>query len=415
MKIIGLKVDGFRKLSAIEMTFADKGFTFIKGDNEQGKTSILDVIEWLFVGKKKLNQDIIQHGKEKAVGEIDLDEYTIKRITTKNSDRIEIKNKEGFQMTSKPQEFLDKLVNDLTFNPFPFINKTGIQKLEFMQNFLNIDTSGIDSKIIDYEAERTLCGREGKNLGEVQECEKVEPVSTAELFDKLDVVIEFNEKQKNIEKRIERLLESRSVHTKAIENYETEIREIKAKIKQEDEQIQNIDDKRRSEPKPKPLKSTASIDKEIQSVDEVNEKARKYVNYLSKKKEVEAKRSEYTNLSEKIRLKRNEKKEIYQKTNIGVEGLEIREDGVYFNNIYSENWSDSQKIKISLELCQLLKPELNAVFIDRGESLGIKVKKEIREWLADNNIQCVITVIADDIPKNIPSNVYYIEEGKIIK
>ena len=137
------------------------------------------------------------------------------------------------------------------------------------------------------------------------------------------------------------------------------------------EQIQNIDDKRRSEPKPKPLKSTASIDKEIQSVDEVNEKARKYVNYLSKKKEVEAKRSEYTNLSEKIRLKRNEKKEIYQKTNIGVEGLEIREDGVYFNNIYSENWSDSQKIKISLELCQLLKPELNAVFIDRGESLGI--------------------------------------------
>lgn len=40
LKLIGLQVDGFRKLNAIDMSFKLKGLTQIKGDNQQGKTKL---------------------------------------------------------------------------------------------------------------------------------------------------------------------------------------------------------------------------------------------------------------------------------------------------------------------------------------------------------------------------------------
>jgi Recombinational DNA repair ATPase (RecF pathway) len=182
MKIIGLKADGFRKLTAIEMKFNPDGTTVILGDNAQGKSSILDSIEYLFRGKTTVNDDIIQHSQDKMSAEIDLGEYIVKRVKTKKTDRLEIVNKEGFKLSDKPQAFLDRLINDLTFDPFPFLNKTGDQKLKFMMDFLMLDTAKIDEQIKQIETDRLICGREGKNLGEAVEVEKIEAVNIQDLL-----------------------------------------------------------------------------------------------------------------------------------------------------------------------------------------------------------------------------------------
>ena len=55
MKIIGLKVDGIRKLTAVEMQLKDKGLIPIKGKNKQGKSTLIDTVEWLIEGNKVAN------------------------------------------------------------------------------------------------------------------------------------------------------------------------------------------------------------------------------------------------------------------------------------------------------------------------------------------------------------------------
>ncbi|MCK4328754.1 AAA family ATPase [candidate division WOR-3 bacterium] len=447
MKIIGLKANGFRKLSAVELKFNENGITVIMGDNEQGKTSVLDTIEYLFRGKTMVNDDIIQHGQEKMSAEIDLDEYTIKRIKTKKTDRLEIVNKEGFKLADKPQSFLDRLINDLTFDPFPFLNKTGDQKLKFMMDFLKLDILDLDEQIKQTEIDRLVCGREGKKLGEAVEIEKVEPLAIQILLNKKTQVDKENDDlvekaRRKRDKKIEeahsfnkiqrRLLYDGETIANDIKRKESDIKVLYADLEQlkkdiaatEKEKIE-LTEKQKIIPEPKQEKNTdipvdqpvlidtESLSLDIQKAEETNIQAAKYQAYFEKKKTITAKRYEYDNLTTKIKSLRIDKIAKFRETDTGVQGLEIREDGLYFDDIYSENWSDAQGIKIACDLCIAMNPKLRAVFVDRGESFGYKRFAELETWAKVNNIQIIITRVVDSEPKSMPKNTFYILEGKI--
>ena len=447
MKIIGLKANGVRKLSGVELKFNQNGITTIIGDNEQGKTSVLDTIEYLFRGKTMVNDDIIQHGQEKMSAEIDLDEYTVKRIKTKKADRLEIVNKEGFKLADKPQTFLDRLINDLTFDPFPFLNKTGDQKLKFMMNFLKLNTLDLDEQIKQTETDRLVCGREGKNLGEAVEVEKVEPLAIQILINKKtradkenDCLVEkareerdtkvqeahkFNEKQKYASRDLKDIAKEIQTKENFISDMCRELETIKQEIMEAETERKDLLKKQKSLPEPKQEKNTdisveqpvlintESLSLDIQKAEETNLKAMGYQAYLSKKKVIEAKRKEYEDYTDKLKNLRSDKVVMLQKTDTGVQGLEIKEDGLYFNDIYSENWSDAQGIKIACDLCISMNPKLRAVFVDRGESFGHKRFTELETWAKVNNIQVIITKVVDSEPESMPADTFYILEGKV--
>jgi len=448
MKIIGLKVKDFRKLSAVELKFNQDGITTISGDNQAGKTSVLDSIEYLFKGRTVINEDIIQHGKEKMDAEIDLGKYTVKRIKTKKTDRLEITNKEGFRLSEKPQAFLDKLVNDLTFNPFPFLNKTGDQKLKFMMDFLKLDTEAIDQSLKQLEIDRLVCGKEGKNLGTVAEVEAVESVNIRKLIQakeeidrKNDAAIDkarierdkkvkdahkFNNEQRIKQEKILSCSKELAENDKHIKGLYKQLDDIKNKINSAEEKTRTLAERQRALPEPEQqistdihveppvLASTEAIMLQIKEAEQTIKKASEYQEFLNKKRLYEDKRAEYQRFTEKITSLRNKKLEMLRSAETRVEGLEIREDGLYFNGIYSENWSDSEGIEISCALCMAMKPELKALFVDRGESFGKKRFSQLEAWAKKAGIQIILTKVVDEEPAS-KENTYYIIDGAVQK
>lgn len=405
MKIIELKVDGFRKLKAVELKFNQNGLTIIQGDNEAGKSSILDSIQYLFEGQKVVNDRVIQQGKDKTEIELQTDKYKIKRVKTLKTDRLIVETKEKAVLKS-PQSFLQEFVNELTFNPFPFLNKTSEQKLKFLMDFLNIDFEQINDMIKELEIERRICGQQGKELGKPVKTDNIvtEKIDVQELFEKQKAIYSFNVKQN------EKLYRKKSLIAQLKTNW-GEVKELKEKInylmignrKMEDEadaiQIQK-------------LKDLTNIETEIHNAENQNNLYNKYQDYLNKEKEYENKRIEYEKFTTEIEKLRNQKKEKLEKAQTGIKDLVIKEDGLYYKGIDSENWSDSQGINISCQLCIAMNPKLKAVFVDRGESFGEKRLQQIKEWAEKNNIQVVLTKIGE-IGKE-QENVFYIEEGKIL-
>lgn len=400
MKAVGLRVDGFKKLSAVEMSFASDGLTFIKGDNGQGKSSIIDVIYYLFKGKSVTNEKVIQNGKDKMTAEIELDEYTIKRTKTDKSDTLKIVTKDGLEVRQTPQAFLDKLVNDLTFSPFVFLNKNAKEKFEFLAKFLGIDTSEIDKKIAEKSSERTTKGRIIKELGIPQPYPEVKEVNTKELMKKYQNLLD--KKHAIEEKNAERdRLNSRKENIKIqIANLQKELVSIEDKLKEKVEEVPDL----------------TKIKEEIANAQETNSNASKYTGYLAKKEKYDKVNNEYNTLNEEIEELRKQRKEIFISAKTGIEGLSLTEDGVYYKGIYSENWSDSEAISISASLCLSMQPDLKAVFIDRGESFGKRRMEELEKWAKENGIQVIITKVEDSIPQteDIPANVWYLEEGRIV-
>ncbi len=447
-KIIGLKIDGIRKLSAVELEFADKGLIQIRGKNKQGKTSIIDSLEILLKGARHIETDMIQHDKERAeiVGYID--EYEIKRVITEKSNRLEIKNKDGLIMKEKPQAFLDKLVNALTFNPRPFLDKTHTEKLKFMMDLMKIDFTIINKTIDKQETDRLIVGREIKRIGELRPVEKAEKIVVADLLKVRDDIGELNEdlkteSQGRREQAIQEVYEFNELQTarkRKFEEVDKELADYKEALASSQEQIEsykrnienikaNIETATREKSKltepeaekdinkidvPDPvLESTEGIDKQISEAENSNVKADEYEKFLEKKTEKDDKEKEYERLSSKIKVLRSTKKVRLKETKLPVEGLEIREDGLYYNDVFSENWGEAEALRIASELCIGMNPKLRAVFIDKGEAYDVDNLKELQEWAIANDLQAIITVV-DSTGGTSEGDVIYLEEGKVV-
>lgn len=455
LKIIGLKVDGIRKLQAVEMEFKDKGLIQIKGKNKQGKTSILDTIEFLIKGNKVLNSDIIGHGKESAKAEMTIGNYHIERVIGK-TPKLKVKNLEtGFMEKGEVQNFLDTFVNELTFNPRPFLDKTPFQQLKFCMDLFHIDFTSIDAQLTTLEQDRLFCGREVKKFGEIEVVPEMKGIDVNKLIaqrtelegrnkirrdaydlekqNEINKINVFNNEQKDKANNIKALKSEMAQSLQEGERLESEIKELEEKLHGLKKQLQFTESRNQQleleingAPVPETEKSisinlpepdyeaTTEIDAAIQEASVNNEKARQYQNHLTKKQEKADKQIEYDSFDSKIKDLRDQKLEILRNTKTGVEGLEIREEGLFYNGNFSENWSDSESIRISSELCLAQMPKLRAIFIDRAESFDSDSLKDLEKWAIENDIEAFVTIVSD-IPETLDVDCFYIQEGKIIE
>lgn len=409
MKLLGLSIENVRLINAFSMKFEKSGLTQIRGKNQAGKTTILDCIEMLFKGTKSVPKDVVSHGKSKAniIGEID--GYTIQRSIKGEKSTLKVVASDGKEMPS-PQKFLDTLINALTFDPRPFLDKDSKGKKAFMMDLLKIDFSEVDAELKEKESERTLIGRLVKSFGNLPILKKVEEVDVSSLMAAKSKIDSDNatidrglEKKANLEASISR-------HEGLIEKMKQELAEYERLLKLENEEKEKV------------VKALASlgeksdsseIDGMIANASNINKAAAEFVAIQAKKKEKEEKEEEYDSLTHKIETLRESKVKTLLEAKVPVEGLEIKVDGLYYNGIHSENWSDSQSMRISCELCAAMKPQLNAIFIDRGEAYDSDQLKALGEWAEENDIQALITIV-DSMGGFKVEGAIYIEEGEVV-
>lgn len=447
-KLLAFSVSGIRKLTAIEMKFdKEKGLIPIVGKNRAGKTTLIDSIEILIKGNKYLEKDIIQHGKDKAkiVGTISNGErtYEITRSITRKSSSLKIKDVTlGLEKTDDPQKFLDGFLNAISANPRTFLDKKPEEKLNFLMKLLGIDFTDLDNQIKELYDRRTIVGKERDKV----DIAPVEAVKRANVDDLLDQQKEIEQYNSNLTKVHKGLLDIELEKEKQINKLKAtislsqdEIGAIDTDVHQIDLDIKRLQDRKRiklarreevvnelaaSESKlakaPKPTvvpdpeyKSDAEIRNKISEASKINAKAIQYENYLERVRQKQAKESEYSDLTEQIEALRKHKIKILTEADTGVEGLKITEEGVYYNEIYCENWSDAESIKISAQLCMAQLPKLRAVFIDRFESFDQDMQQELMSWAEENNIQAFVFKVAEEIPDTLEAGVFYLEEGTI--
>lgn len=422
-KLIGLSIWGLRKIRASFMEFKEKGVTEIVGKNEQGKTSVIDAIEILLKGFRHTEKDMTTKGMNKTTIVGTVGEWTIKRVITDKTNRLDIVNQEGLS-PRKPQDFLDTLVNELTFDPQPFLRKSPGDKLKFIMDLLKIDFTEEIDKIATKEEDRLQVGRDIKAAGDFKEPEKIESVDTAELLKQQKAIATLNQeeqkKQQNIdwfEERFSLFDAGLQVLQGKITDTETgeQVKDVSPALVALSKGMLNVKKTFEKEmgklPKPD-LTSSEDLDLKISNATKTNEKATNYTNYINwkeKKDALEAKKEKLKKEIEELRLKKIIKLE---KIKMPLEGLKITEEGLYYNDVYCENWATSLGWKIALSLCEKMQPDLRAIFLDNGEHLDKDTRKELDKWATDHDIQVLLTIV-DTVPEELDEGVFYIEEGGV--
>lgn len=454
MKIIGLFIDGIRKLKAVSMKVAKNGLIEIHGLNKQGKTTIIDSMQWLLCGDNHFNDGMISKDAKSAKVSAELEgggkKWSIKRVKSHKSGRLEVKNEFGYSPDNPQTTFLNGLYNDMTFNPFPFKKKTPHERAKFVMNYFGIDFEKENAKIKQIKESRTLLFQALKKYGDIPILPEVEELSSVKLYDERNDIVnensvlkddyhaarekliieinEFNATQIRVSVSNEKIkvglstLKIRQTEVKRqIEAMQKELKVISERIVNGNKAIENL-------PKVLPEKFVADIELEEPEYHELTEIDAKlktvednnnnYTIYKKNEDERLAKAMDdkkYKQCHVDIKEIEDDKKKRLAEIPLDIEGLELTEDDLLHNGISSANWSSSEEMSISFELCALKKPRLQAVFLDGGETYDGPTLKVLDEKAKKYDIQCFITIVERELPKELDADTFWIEEGEFLE
>lgn len=162
-KIIKLSAANVQRIEAVEIE-PDGSAVVIGGRNAQGKTSILDAIEYALGGKGAFSAEPVRRGADKAEIVLDLGDLIVTRtITAAGGGSLKVTSADGASYSS-PQAILDKMVGTLAFDPLAFLRQKPAEQAHALAKIVGLDLDAFDRTRKAAYDDRTVLSRRVKAL-----------------------------------------------------------------------------------------------------------------------------------------------------------------------------------------------------------------------------------------------------------
>lgn len=439
MKILSLSEENVKRLSVVEMTLDGKGnLVIVAGRNEQGKSSVLDGIEWALRGGASLPPKPVRRGQDKAtvlmtLGEIGLPELTVKRvITAAGGGSLVVTTKDGVKQPS-PQAILDALVGKLSFDPLSFATMKSDERSRTTRALLGLDFANQDAEIKVHYDERTGVNRVVKAKEAMLTVNKrytdvpAEEQSTGEILDEQEKAAAVN--RENAAKRlaVERADQTISMEQARLKDKEDACEITRIQIKELQEllvrQESDVQDHRKvvavAQEKKVGLPSVADLKdhdmsafrQRVSDVEAINNKVRKNKEVDKIESELKEARKQAEGLTKKIDAIERAKRDAVAAAKFPVPGMTLDDSGeVLLDNLPFEQASTRGKIVASLAMGAALNPKLRVILVRSGNDLDDEALALVGEWAEANKMQIWLERIRTDGKVSV-----IIEDGHILE
>jgi hypothetical protein len=400
MQIIELQAENVKRIKAIKITPKDN-MVIIEGKNAQGKTSALDCIAYALGGKKLIPDNPIREGQESAFVKINLGEYQVTRTWTKKNTYLKIENKDGFKSTN-PQEMLDLLIGDLSFDPMSFCNMDKNKRLETLKSICKLNFDDLKMQYDNEYCERTHLNREIEQLeAQLKPYETLEPlIPVRDLVEVEKERDEISSHNQNIRNAISELA-ARELMAK---KFESDILELQEKIATNNERIKSY-----RLAASYPIEDVSHLTNEIHEIAKQMglKKQHEFVLSIGNKLiELGIKRD---SCEKKINEVKAEKEKRLQEAQFPINGMSISSSDIIYKGIEFSQLSSSEKIKISMAMAMSLNPRIKIIRILNGSLLDSEAMQKIKEIAKERDYQLWVERVNDKKSENC----VYIEDGEI--
>lgn len=414
MKLISLSIKNMRSIRAAELDFDGKSLVEIRGRNGAGKSTVIDSILFLLKGSRDIPAGVVTNGESKGVIVGTVGEYTIRRmIDPDGKSTLAIEGPAG--KIPSPQGFLDQLSGKF-LDPEYFKKLPSIEKRALLLRYAGIDFNAIDGEIMVAEQNRLVLGRLLKTLGTAgPEPEKVEPVSVADILKERAEILSFNETQERqvlINTAKLRVVKDRFIYGLQEKDFSTFVdftAHLEGLIAAYNEAVRLGAN---SWVDVLPLKPLTIVDERLACSEKTNQKATAYKEWETRRDNIKAKQAEYDAADKVVADLREKKHGMVAGAKMPIKDLEITDTGLAFRGVSDENWSDSEALKIALNVAVAYSGDLKAVYIKRGEALDSASLEKIRVFAEKKDFQIIVEIVDDSYAKQ-GDGVIYIEDGAV--
>ena len=412
-KLIKLNVENFKRIQAVEIEPMGN-LTIVGGMNEQGKSSLLDSISVLLQGKTTKIPEPVRKGTKKATitGEIQKDEWDAfddmiitRTITAAGNWYVKVQDKNGRAYKS-PEGMLKEIFGE-PLDPVEFVRMSPAERVETLKRITGLDFSKLDARRKEFYDDRTLVGREVKQIeGSIKGFEAYYPdvpeekVSVTALLEKLGKRQAVNRANGDKKKNLKDLNVDIRTGEKVILDSEKGIKQLQEKLQISKDLLNNyILKKSALEDEINNLKDTdeQEIKDQIAKVEETNTKIDSNVKFDKETEKLEQKKYAYQMLTSKLQKIEDDKQSQLSKIDFPVDGLSFNENDVLYNDLpFNEKQLSSEELlRVSFAIAIAARPNLKNILIREGSLLDENNLKLIGKMAEDAGIHVFVEVVSD--------------------
>ena len=401
MKIQKVTIKNFKIIKDLEKEINGSNI-IVLGDNDVGKSTFIQAIE-IGLGMSK-NIPNNSNGEINIITSENGDEFQFKTVLKNGKQVIEVIAPNGLRDNRKST--ISGLVGAIDFDIDEFVelsnSKAGKKKqIEIVKSFLDDDTRvelGHIERLIEaaYE-DRTTVNRNIKSwesylnesgLTDEDLTKYSSKIDVHVLNKKLQSSIEKNTKIDEVQQRIEIRKETIVSNGEQIKDLENQILNLKSKTIELASLIKDAEKWLTENPKIE----VSEFEEQINESNNHNSMYEKVQEYLNKKEKLNEYFNEEKDLTKTINENRQALSEAVRDSKLPIDGLSFNEDTLLYNgfDVDEKSLSTSEIMHLGIQLKMAKNPNVNTIFLQRGESLGLKKLKLIQDLCKEKGYQIIM-------------------------
>ena len=402
VKITALEAENVKRIKAVALTPAPTGLTLVGGNNNQGKTSVLDALAWA-LGGDRFRPDAAQ--RDGAIAPAHL------KVTLSNGVVVERKGKNASLTVTDPtgrrsgQQLLNAFVEPLALDLPRFMDASDKEKADILLRIIGIgaELHTRDLEIKGLYDKRTFTGQlaaQKKHFAEelVSYPEAPdEPVSASELIrQQQDILARNGENQRlraqyaELEQQVQQCVDELKRTRERIATLQQLADELDAKHTK----LFNQRETARKTVSQLQDESTAELEASIRDIEETNRKVRANLEKSRAEDEAAQYASEYDRLTESIQQKRADRMALLNGADLPLPGLSVEDGVLTYKGKHWRDMSGSDQLRVAAAIVRRLNPDCGFVLLDKLEQMDMTTLQEFSAWLEAEGLQAIATRVS---------------------
>lgn len=390
----------------------------VSGENESGKSSVLDAIDWAITGTSHVPSQPIRRGQKSARIQVDLGEFLVERTFTQSSEgnllsKLRVMSKEKAQYAS-PQSLLDGFLGAISFDPLEFIRMDAKKQFETLRRLTGVNLDAIDAEKQEAYNRRRDAGRDLdyatarlKAFPKPAEDLPEQMLDTQELTRKLEgaanhnsVIAAEQQKQTGLREHARdserRMLELDGEIAALYERIK--VLQLERETKQREAELlrEQADAMTFAEPI-----DTTAVAEELRKAQTINEAIVQRNAYRQAEQNVTNAQAEWEKYDRAVKQKDKERIEAIEKAKMPIPKLGFGDGEVLYDGLPFNQASNAVQIKVSVALAIASNPTLRVLRIKDGSLLDKKSLELIAQMAKDSDYQIWIERVEGDGPVSV--------------
>lgn len=400
--ITALEAENVKRIKAVALTPSPTGLTLVGGNNNQGKTSVLDALAWA-LGGDRFRPDAAQ--RDGAIAPAHL------KVTLSNGVVVERKGKNASLTVTDPtgrrsgQQLLNAFVEPLALDLPRFMDASDKEKADILLRIIGIgaELHTRDLEIKGLYDKRTFTGQlaaQKKHFAEelVSYPEAPdEPVSASDLIRQQQEILARNGENQRKRNQLDKLIDEKNQLNFTLRDLDEKIEDLKKEYEQTQAKFTDLEKQifqARKSAAQLQDESTAELEASIRDIEETNRKVRANLEKSRAEDEAAQYASEYDRLTESIQQKRADRMALLNGADLPLPGLSVEDGVLTYKGKHWRDMSGSDQLRVAAAIVRRLNPDCGFVLLDKLEQMDMTTLQEFSAWLEAEGLQAIATRVS---------------------